>query len=185
MSDLVKRLRNYSVRDPMREEAADRIEHLFASGIHTCHADCQRPLCVLRRERDAARAAHAVAEGLLAKTTSLLTIAEKERDDVLTVAKERAEEFRREAHAHFVAAGEIEELEAELSSLRASLARESAEVAKLRRDRERLDWLDAKPSKYEWAITLDHGCVFATRNKTSGYPTLRAAIDAAMKEEAP
>ena len=36
-------------------EAADRIEHLFASGIHTCHADCQRPLCVMRRERDKAQ----------------------------------------------------------------------------------------------------------------------------------
>ena len=37
-------------------EAADRIEHLYASGIHTCHADCQRPMCVLRRERDKAHA---------------------------------------------------------------------------------------------------------------------------------
>lgn len=37
-------------------EAADRIEHLYASGIHTCHADCQRPMCVLRRERDKALA---------------------------------------------------------------------------------------------------------------------------------
>ena len=31
MSDLVKRLRNYSVRDPMREEAANRIEELEAA----------------------------------------------------------------------------------------------------------------------------------------------------------
>ena len=38
------------------DDAADRIEHLFASGIHTCHADCQRPMCVLRRERDKAQA---------------------------------------------------------------------------------------------------------------------------------
>ena len=37
------------------DDAADRIEHLFASGIHTCHADCQRPLCVMRRERDKAQ----------------------------------------------------------------------------------------------------------------------------------
>ena len=37
------------------DDAADRIEHLFASGIHTCHADCQRPMCVLRRERDKAQ----------------------------------------------------------------------------------------------------------------------------------
>lgn len=38
------------------DDAADRIEHLFASGIQTCHADCQRPMCVLRRERDKAHA---------------------------------------------------------------------------------------------------------------------------------
>ena len=37
-------------------EAADRIEYLFASGIHTCHDQCQRPMCVLRRERDKAHA---------------------------------------------------------------------------------------------------------------------------------
>ena len=36
-------------------DAADRIEYLFDSGIHTCHADCQRPMCVLRRERDKAQ----------------------------------------------------------------------------------------------------------------------------------
>ncbi len=51
-------------------------------------------------------------------------------------------------------------------------------------DTERMDWLERQPSKYEWAITLDHGCVFATRNKTSGHPTLRAAIDAARNQEA-
>ena len=45
-------------------EAADRIDHLFASGIHTCHADCQRPTCVLRRELDKALAAlEAIADG--------------------------------------------------------------------------------------------------------------------------
>ena len=37
-------------------DAADRIEYLFSSGIHTCHADCQRPMCVLRRERNTALA---------------------------------------------------------------------------------------------------------------------------------
>lgn len=32
-----------------------RLENLTAQGIHSCHADCQRPMCVLRRERDAAQ----------------------------------------------------------------------------------------------------------------------------------
>lgn len=31
------------------------IENLKASGIHTCHDQCQRPMCVMRRERDEAR----------------------------------------------------------------------------------------------------------------------------------
>ena len=29
------------------------IERLTLDGIHTCHAECQRPLCKLTRERDA------------------------------------------------------------------------------------------------------------------------------------
>ena len=33
----------------------ERLENLTASGIHTCHADCQRPMCVMRRERDKAQ----------------------------------------------------------------------------------------------------------------------------------
>ena len=55
------------------------------------------------------------------------------------------------------------------------------ELPELRRDRDRLDWLEQQPSKYEWAVTLAHGCVFVTRNKTTGHPSLRDAIDAAMK----
>ena len=57
------------------DDAADRIEHLFASGIHTCHADCQRPMCVLRRERDKAHAD-------LARVTA-------ERDHWIALYKER------------------------------------------------------------------------------------------------
>ena len=56
-----------------------------------------------------------------------------------------------------------------------------AELPELRRDRDRLDWLEQQPSRYEWAVTLAHGCVFVTRNKTTGHPSVRAAIDAAMK----
>lgn len=55
------------------------------------------------------------------------------------------------------------------------------ELPGLRADEARLDWLEQQPSKYEWAVTLAHGCVFVTRNKTTGHPSLRAAIDAAMK----
>ena len=35
-----------------RDEARDR---QWADGIHSCHNECARPMCVLRRERDEAR----------------------------------------------------------------------------------------------------------------------------------
>lgn len=61
--DIIDELRKEAAHPPtparvagLFTEAADRIEHLYASGIHTCHADCQRPMCVLRRERDKALA---------------------------------------------------------------------------------------------------------------------------------
>lgn len=37
--------------DELKQEN-ERLENLTASGIHTCHSECQRPMCVLRRERD-------------------------------------------------------------------------------------------------------------------------------------
>lgn len=61
--EIIDELRKESAHGPcprrvsdLLTEAADRLDHLFASGIHTCHADCQRPMCVLRRERDKALA---------------------------------------------------------------------------------------------------------------------------------
>ena len=48
-----KQLRDDLVRLTAENE---RLENLTASGIHTCNADCQRPMCVLRRERDKAHA---------------------------------------------------------------------------------------------------------------------------------
>jgi hypothetical protein len=38
-----------------RDEARRQFENLKAAAIHTCHDQCQRPMCVLRRERDEAR----------------------------------------------------------------------------------------------------------------------------------
>jgi hypothetical protein len=35
-----------------RDEAIRQLENIKASSIHTCHDECQRPMCVLRRERD-------------------------------------------------------------------------------------------------------------------------------------
>jgi hypothetical protein len=40
-----------------RSDAIRQFENLKATAIHTCHDQCQRPMCVLRRERDEAREA--------------------------------------------------------------------------------------------------------------------------------
>lgn len=45
-------------RDQLRRDLAaarEELENLQASGIHSCHDKCQRPLCKMRRELDAAR----------------------------------------------------------------------------------------------------------------------------------
>jgi len=39
-----------------RNEAREALENHTALTIHSCHDQCQRPMCVLRRERDEARA---------------------------------------------------------------------------------------------------------------------------------
>lgn len=38
-----------------RDEAREALENHMAATIHTCHDECKRPMCVLRRERDEAR----------------------------------------------------------------------------------------------------------------------------------
>jgi hypothetical protein len=39
-------------RERERDEAIRQLENIKASSIHSCHDQCQRPMCVLRRERD-------------------------------------------------------------------------------------------------------------------------------------
>ena len=41
------------------DEANQRIEDLTASGIHSCHDGCKRPMCVMRRELAEAKDKHA------------------------------------------------------------------------------------------------------------------------------
>lgn len=38
-----------------RDELKRQLENFNVSSIHSCHAQCKRPMCVLRRERDEAR----------------------------------------------------------------------------------------------------------------------------------
>jgi hypothetical protein len=35
-----------------RDEAIRQLENIKASSIHSCHDQCRKPMCVLRRERD-------------------------------------------------------------------------------------------------------------------------------------
>ena len=37
-----------------RDEAREALENHTTATIHTCHSECKRPMCVLRRERDQA-----------------------------------------------------------------------------------------------------------------------------------
>ena len=38
-----------------RDEARRKLNNLDVTAIHSCHNECQMPICVLRRERDEAR----------------------------------------------------------------------------------------------------------------------------------
>jgi hypothetical protein len=38
-----------------RDEARKKLEDLQVTSIHSCHNECQRPMCVLRRDRNEAR----------------------------------------------------------------------------------------------------------------------------------
>ena len=40
-----------------RDEARRKLNNLDVTAIHSCYNECQRPICVLRRERDEAREA--------------------------------------------------------------------------------------------------------------------------------
>lgn len=76
-NDIIDELRLAATSDPapaglsgLLTEAADRLDNLLASGIHTCHANCQRPMCVLRRELKAAQAELAQAQESLDSSRS-------------------------------------------------------------------------------------------------------------------
>ena len=139
------------------DDAADRIEHLFASGIHTCHADCQRPLCVMRRERDKA-------QNDLARVTAKLEQAEQ-RNAELEAA------LRDAFHRHIRSLAEAE------------LARYghpdfAGKLPAKHPDTERLDWLEGAPSE---RLAEVRRILWQQRNTCEA---TRAAIDAARKQEA-
>ena len=169
------------------DDAADRIEHLFASGIHTCHADCQRPMCVLRRERDKALADLA---RVTAERQNWKEWAEEARAmfhkqiDAAAVMKTRAEQAE-QRNAELVAAlreykrlkGCHGEYRAWSDSAEALARAESATPAK-HPDTERLDWLEGAPSE---RLAEVRRILWQQRNTCEA---TRAAIDVARKQEA-
>lgn len=118
------------------DDAADRIEHLFASGIHTCHADCQRPMCVLRRERDKARAD-------LARVTA-------ERQNWKEWAEEARAMFHKQIDAAAVMKTRAEQAEQRVAEL----------VAALRVILEIVD-ADGADESYDKAIAQEAACALA------------------------
>lgn len=61
-----------------RDEAIRQLENLKASAIHSCHDQCQRPMCVLRRERDEAKKTAVMLAGELAAARRDLILAKRE-----------------------------------------------------------------------------------------------------------
>ena len=115
-------------------EAADRIEYLFASGIHTCHANCQRPMCVLRRKLKAAQAELAQAQESLASSRSAHdAVVKASRDEHQELVERRiaASKHSNEYNEQFFRAERLQQeqkaADAEFEQLRASLARVTAE----------------------------------------------------------
>ena len=141
--DIIDELRLAATSDPapaglsgLLTEAADRLDNLFASGIHTCHADCQRPMCVLRRERDKAQADLArvtherkdywrerlVADGVLVPAEQLASVT-AERQNWKEWAEEARAMFHKQIDAAAVMKTRAEQAEQRNAELVADLKR--------------------------------------------------------------
>lgn len=156
------------------DDAADRIEHLFASGIHTCHADCQRPMCVLRRERDKA-------QNDLARVTAELA-------DELKCKEREKRDFDAICSEHAALRARVAELEAQIERDAWTL---SPEMVQTRNDQLAAKLEQAEQRNAELVAALED---ILSRYESAGvqcYPearreviAARAAIDAARKQEA-
>ena len=141
-------------------EAADRIEHLYASGIHTCHADCQRPMCVLRRERDAALKRVAELEHGLkhqCETCEMKSIFDGEHDFAVKM-QARVKELEAERDAL------IDQRDYVADELKRSVANQKAEHASdrsmwaLRYDQQEVELSALRAANAEMAAELEKCC---------------------------
>lgn len=152
--DIIDELRLAATSDPapaglsgLLTEAADRLDNLLASGIHTCNANCQRPMCVLRRKLKAAQAELAQAQESLASSRSAHdAVVKASRDEHQELVERRiaASKHSNEYNEQFFRAERLQQeqkaADAEFEQLRASLARVTAERDSQRADLERLVW---------------------------------------------
>ena len=143
--DIIDELRLAATSDPapaglsgLLAEAADRLDNLFASGIHTCHANCQRPMCVLRRKLKAAQAELAQAQESLASSRSAHDAVVKASQDEHQELVERriaASKHSNEYNEQFFRAERLQQeqkaADAEFEQLRASLARVTSDWNRL------------------------------------------------------
>ena len=123
--DIIDELRLAATSDPapaglsgLLTEAADRLDNLLASGIHTCHANCQRPMCVLRRERDKAHAdlARVTAERDNARAQALADRAFQSDNAAL---RARVADLEAAASLHWITDEELKQSRARVAELEA------------------------------------------------------------------
>lgn len=144
------------------DDAADRIEHLFASGIHTCNADCQRPMCVLRRERDKA-------QNDLARVTAELEHHKSVKETIDSAHKELSRE-------HAALRARVAELEAQIERDAWTL---SPEMVQTRNDQLAANLEQAEQRNAELVAALEELYETANRFPTFDGSRLASALDSA------
>ena len=70
-----------------RDEARRKLNNLDVTAIHSCHNECQRPICILRKERDEAREALMRIEDLFLDGTDIYA----DRENMGLIAREALE----------------------------------------------------------------------------------------------
>jgi hypothetical protein len=78
-----------------RDRLMEEIENLKASGIHTCHDQCKRPMCVMRRERDRlAEELDTLKQSILDLSHPNMKLLLEERKGAIAIAQKLAGELK-------------------------------------------------------------------------------------------
>jgi hypothetical protein len=79
-----------------RDEAVRQLENIKASSIHTCHDQCQRPMCILRRERDEAIFSKNTSAADFLKQIGQITLCKDVAREKLLMAEKERDETRKQ-----------------------------------------------------------------------------------------